>query len=197
MTFRDKEPTCVQPRGMQSVKLVVVGDSAIGKTSLLLSYVTNAFPGEYLPRVCDVLSCNVLVDGVPFELTVCDTCDEQGHERRLATYADAHVFLVAFSLIQRASLEHIATKWLPEVKAACPDAPVILVGLKHDLREEPTSETHVTEKEGEQVAKEVGAQLYLEVSCLNRHNFKRVFDESVRLAFFPSPPKQNKKCLVL
>jgi len=199
-----------QTQNTQNIKLVVVGDGAVGKTCLLIAYTSNSFPREYVPTVFDNYTAHVMVEGKTISLGLWDTAGQEEYDRlRPLSYPSTDVFLLCFSLVNPTSLKNIKTKWLREVRHHCPNAKLILVGTKVDAREDKDTLDKLQAQglkpietiEGENLGKDIGAIRYMECSALTQKGLKAVFDEAIKAILRPKkgppPKKKDDGCLLL
>nr|CAH7753647.1 unnamed protein product [Callosobruchus chinensis] len=71
----------------------------------------------------------MVVDGISVSLGLWDTAGQEDYDRlRPLSYPQTDVFLICFSVASPSSFENVTSKWYPEIKHHCPDAPMILVG---------------------------------------------------------------------
>ncbi|CAH8350120.1 unnamed protein product [Eruca vesicaria subsp. sativa] len=171
------------------IKCVTVGDGAVGKTCLLISYTSNTFPTDYVPTVFDNFSANVVVNGATVNLGLWDTAGQEDYNRlRPLSYRGADVFILAFSLISKASYENVSKKWIPELTHYAPGVPIVLVGTKLDLRDD---KQFFVDHPG--AVPITTAQLEIVFICMlmKMQNVKGVFDAAIRVVL--QPPKQKKK----
>lgn len=191
---------------MQGIKCVVVGDGAVGKTCLLISYTTSSFPTEYVPTVFDNYSANVMVDGKTLQLGLWDTAGQEDYDRlRPLSYPGTDIFLVCFSVESPTTFDNVTKKWYPEIHQHVPAAPFILVGTKTDLRNdaktlkelESKRQSPITKQQGEQLCAELKLIKYLECSALTRDGINEVFNEAIRIVLSTRAAGQKKKCNIL
>ncbi|XP_072082474.1 rac-like GTP-binding protein RAC1 isoform X2 [Arachis hypogaea] len=170
------------------IKCVTVGDGAVGKTCMLISYTSNTFPTDYVPTVFDNFSANVVVDGSTVNLGLWDTAGQEDYNRlRPLSYRGADVFLLAFSLISRASYENVAKK----VRLVYTYYYYFGVLKRDHLLTLYISDLIFSLLKGEELRKLIGAPVYIECSSKTQQNVKAVFDAAIKVVL--QPPKQKKK----
>jgi Ras-related C3 botulinum toxin substrate 1 len=188
---------------MQNIKCVVIGDGAIGKTSMLVSYTRDSFEDDYIPTVFDNYSTALMLDGQPLAMNLWDTAGQEDFDRlRPLSYPSTDCFLVGFSVISRSSYNNISEKWIPELNHYCPNTPKVLVGTKIDLRDNREVIARLSERghspltfeDGVRLAREIGAVKYVECSSLTQRGLKECFDTLARTAVNGlKPPTKDKR----
>ncbi|EGC47667.1 Rho3 GTPase [Histoplasma capsulatum var. duboisii H88] len=175
-----------------SKKFVVVGDGGCGKTCLLISYSQGYFPEKYVPTVFEnyITQTMHVPTGRTVELALWDTAGQEEYDRlRPLSYPETDLLFVCFAIDCPVSLENVMDKWYPEVLHFCPTTPLILVGLKSDLRNKRTcidllktqGLTPVTPEQGQAVAQRMGAT-YVECSSKEMRGVDEVFELAVNTA---------------
>jgi len=118
------------------------------------------------------------------------------------SYPDTHVILLCFSIDSPDSLENIPDRWTPELKHFCPKVPIVLVGNKLDLRNNPETlealaklkQQPVTVAAGQEMATRIGAFAYLECSARTKEGVQQVFETANRAALKKVKVKKQKIC---
>src|SRR5690606_5496560 len=107
---------------MYNIKCLVIGDSCVGKSSLLVNYTTNTFSKDYIHTTFDNYLANVIIDGKLISLALWDT-DGLGEyvELRTLSYQQTDVFILCFSITSFTSYVNIKSKWLSELKFHSPN----------------------------------------------------------------------------
>jgi len=123
----------------------------------------------------------ILVNGKPVNLGLWDTAGQEDYDQlRPMSYAKTDIFLVCFDVDSQDSYANVKNKWIPEILKFSPQTPFLVIGTKKDLR--ASVKKSISESQGQQLAREVGAMAYLECSALNQGGLKQVFDIAVRTA---------------
>lgn len=179
-------PQSAQSRsGVSMIKMVFVGDRHIGKSSMLVSCTTNRFPDEGVASGFDTLTAHLVYQEHPTQLDLADTPGSEGFDRvRPLSYPGAAVVGLGFSLGSRSSFEAVTERWLPEIRHHLPQAPIILIGMKADLRDDPSwvYSDPIPREECDALAGQIGSAAYHENSAVTQAGLAQTFQTMIAAA---------------
>ncbi|XP_067930925.1 ras-related protein Rab-35-like [Watersipora subatra] len=160
------------------IKLVVIGDNGVGKTSLVYQYADHTFSESHITTLgIDYKRKIVDTNGKKCKLFIWDTAGQEQFRSITSTlYRGTHGVILVYDTQDICSFTNIP-KWLQEVDKYCPDVPKILVGSKNDNPEEK----EVPTRGARNFSKQEGIPLF-EASAKKNTNVEQAFEKITQLA---------------
>jgi len=153
-------------------KYIIVGDTAVGKSCLLLQFTDKRFQAQHdLTIGVEFGSRTISVDNNQVKLQIWDTAgQEKFRSITRSYYRGAAGALLVYDITRRETFEHLAT-WLEDcLKYASAQIVIVLIGNKSDLE----AQRQVTRDEGAEFARKHGL-MFLETSAKTAENVDEAF----------------------
>ena len=155
------------------VKIIIVGNSNVGKTNIVTRYVKGEFSNEYMITIgMDFLTCNLELDNKIFKLRLWDTAgSEKFRSVTRGYYSNTCYALIVYDITDDSSFNSVK-QWIEDVQSfANKDTNLVLVGNKVDLN----NKRKISKEEGQNLATEYGMDFY-ESSALTGENINDIFE---------------------
>ncbi len=156
-----------------SFKLIVIGDSGVGKSCLTNNAVKNIFDESYNATVgFEFFTFNVKINNKVVKLQIWDTCGQELYRSLITNfYRNSSLAIMVYAINSKESFENIEM-WLRELRThSNPDAKVFLIGNKIDLE----NDRQVTKEQGEQFCKDNKINGFMEASAKTGVNAQKIF----------------------
>lgn len=170
-------------------RLVVMGAGGVGKSAMLIRFVSGQFVTEYDPTIEDAYRKTIIVDGETVLLDILDTAGQEEFSALQDQWMrDGRGFVCVFSITDRQSFEGIDKLYDKLLMIQDFDhVPCILVGNKIDLEDQRV----VSKQEAKDLAEKLQMYTYIETSCKNNQNVTEAFYHMVRAVRRTEPPPDN------
>ncbi|KAG7961163.1 hypothetical protein I3843_09G002500 [Carya illinoinensis] len=158
-----------------SFKILLIGDSGVGKSSILVSFISNTVKNLSPTIGVDFKIKLLTVGGKKLKLTIWDTAGQERFRTLTSSYfRGAQGIILVYDVTRRDTFTNLSDVWAKEVElySTNQDCVKMLVGNKVDI----ASERVVTREEGIALAKELGC-LFIECSARTRENVEQCFEE--------------------
>ncbi|XP_046841209.1 ras-related protein Rab-35-like [Xenia sp. Carnegie-2017] len=154
-------------------KLLIIGDSGVGKSSLLLRFADNTFTGTYITTIgVDFKIRTIEINGEKIKLQIWDTAGQERFRTITSTYyRGTHGVIVVYDVTSAETFVNVK-RWLHEIEQNCDDVARVLVGNKNDC---PEKKVVITE-DATNFSQQIGIKMF-ETSAKDNINVEAVFTE--------------------
>ena len=155
-------------------KITILGDAAVGKTSLINQFVEGSFQDDYKPTLgANIVRKDVNLNGVKVRLIMWDLAGQEKYRVvRSMYFQGCEGALLVYDITRINTLENINSKWLRDFKKYVKKkGAFVLIGNKSDLEEQRV----VTKERGKELAAKIKASDFIETSAKARENIEEAF----------------------
>ena len=190
------------------VKVVLLGSSGVGKSSIIYRYVTNDWDESMQTTLgAAFMDKNVVYQGIHFKFQIWDTAGQEKYAPLAQMYyRDANVALLVYDITNKESFYNLKTWYLELAEKGPKNIALAIVGNKCDLRDQE----QVSTADGEKYAKECKA-IFMKTSAKENLGVTELFEniceklivdmkleeqevEVTKSRLVPPKPKETKKC---
>ena len=164
-----------------SFKLIIIGDSGVGKSCLALRATKDSFEKLYSATIgFEFMTFFIRVDGKAIKLQIWDTCGQEVYRSLISSfYNNSALAIIVYSIDNDESFNHLEF-WLNELRnKGNPDINIFLIGNKVDLEDN----RKVTKEEAIDFVDNNKIKLFLETSAKTGFNAKNIFIEAAKVLY--------------
>lgn len=158
-------------------KLILIGDSFVGKTSLINQYVEKSFEEDYKPTLgVSIIKTSVILDQIKSKVSLIlwDMAAQEKYQKYRKFYYEGCVgALFVYDITRPTTFNNIKSKWYEDFKnyIGLKNSVYLLIGNKNDL----VDERNVDKEDGKNLANEINAADFIETSAKNGDNVEKAF----------------------
>ena len=158
-------------------KLLIVGESGVGKTCILLRFADNSFEENFLSTIgVDFKVKEINVDEKRIKLQIWDSAGQERFKNiTMSYYRNCSGIIIVYDVTNHTSFEKVGD-WIQEVRRYVPSVPLMIIGNKCDMEDK----RQVSTEEGRELADKHGL-IFLETSAKNNTNIENTFTDLSRL----------------
>ena len=169
------------PKGILTFKIIIIGNSGVGKTSITNNATKNVFIENYRSTIgMEIFSLYFKINHKLLKLQIWDTCGQELYRSLITNfYRNSSLAIMVYAINEKKTFDNTET-WLRELRTlANPDVKVFLIGNKIDLEKE----REVTTEQGENFYKINKLNLFMEASAKTGINAQNIFIKAAEVLY--------------